>query len=425
MALNRSNYIVSIVFAGFVLQYNFLFSAEYLWLNFWSGSGIRTAISFFVIFLCILPFSLGLSLKFKGWSVIYALLFYFAYGLILGVLNNEPSTGMIAEGIFWLEIALYFIVFNTIDEDALSKLIRMIITYSAINAILSIGYFWLIRDQIAVAALIGDQRIVRIADLLAPLLVLLHLLHSTLYPKKRQSTVWVLPLILLIMLGMFRSVWAAFILAYVSSNLLYPSTKGFVRMGVVGIYAIILALGFEYMFEYLFQVEGVILGRIVAGIGTEDSLGRISSAMDVLNQFYENPLHVIFGAGFGKWVWFVNDFGDGEVLALQPLGSLSNYYVVFLFQVGSLISILYILYLIYCLFWISKNYDAKIARLLVFIGAYFFIQWLTFPTSIHYPVAAVIGIYFSLATRATIKRQARKVNLINVNQRSRQTLASS
>ena len=140
------------------------------------------------------------------------------------------------------------------------------------------------------------------------------------------------------------------------------------------------------------------MSRIIAGIGTEDSLGRISAAKEVLNQFIENPLYVIFGAGFGKLVWFVNDFGEGEVYALQPLGSLSNYYVVFLFQVGSIMSLSYLAYAIYSLNWLKKNYKQSDARLLTFIGLYFFIQWLTFPTSIHYPVALIVGIYFTLST---------------------------
>lgn len=398
MRFNKKNYLIVTLFIGFVLQYNFLFSAEFLWLNFWSGSGIRTSISFFVIFLCLLPYSIGLNLKFRAWSVIPALLIYVIYGFTIGLLSNTPSLGMIAEGIFWLEIALYFVILNNLDRESLSSLIQAILIYSALNAIASIGYFWLIKDQIAVAALVGDQRIVRIADLLSPLLALLYILYNSIYLEKKLSTAWLIPLILLILLGMFRSVWAAFILSYIFTNLLFPTLDGFKKMITNTVTALVVILIFEQIFEHFFSVESVIIGRIIAGIGTEDSLGRISSAGDVFSQFINEPFSIIFGAGYGKLVWFVNDFGDGEVLALQPLGSLSNFYIVFLYQVGIFVAMAYLLYTIYCLFWIGSRYSKSNARLLTFVGLYFFLQWLTFPTSIHYPIAIIIGIYFTLAT---------------------------
>lgn len=398
MKIKKDYLVVSILFISFIVQYNFLFSAHFLWLNYWSGSGIRTGISFLTISLCIIIYSRGFNLKLKPKSIITALTLYFTYGFIVGLLNNELSVGMIAEGIFWLEIIIYIILLQNINRAAFAVLIRMLLIYSSLNGVLSILYFWVIKDQIAVAALIGEVRIVRVADLLSPLLVLLFLLYNKVFLEK-LSNLYLIPLLSLVLLGMFRSVWAAFLISYFFSNIIFPSIASFKRVFYVVLIGISFILIFEWFYEYLFQVDSVILGRIVAGIGTQDSLGRVSSAKDVLDQFFENPLYVIFGAGFGKLVWFVNDFGEGEVFALQPLGSLSNYYVVFLFQVGFFVSMIYLVYAIYSFNWIKKKYKKTDARLLTFICLYFLIQWLTFPTSIHYPVALILGIYFTVATK--------------------------
>ena len=401
MTVKKSYCIAVIIFISFVLQYNFLFSAEFLWVNYWSGSGIRTSISFFSIFLCFVAYSLWLNLKLKLWSITIVLILYSVYGFTIGLLNNEPSPGMVAEGIFWLEIALYFIIFQNLDRHCFAVFIRAVLIYSALNGVLSIFYFWIIKDQIVVAALVSGERIVRLADLLSPLLILLFLLYNRFYAEKRLSSLFVIPLIALVMLGMFRSVWAAFVIAYVISNIVYPSVTELRRMFFILLFGLISILIFEQAYEYLFNVDGVILGRITAGIGTADSLGRVSAAKDVLYQFFENPFYILFGAGFGKLVWFVNDFGDGEVFALQPLGSLSNYYVVLLFQVGLFVFLSFVMYAIYSFFWIKRRYKKTDARLLTFVGLYLFTQWLTFPTSIHYPVALIVGIYLTLAANTT------------------------
>lgn len=402
-SLSRSQFVATILFVGFVLQYNFLFSAEFLWLNFWSGSGIRTAVSFFVIFLCFIPFFMGMTLRIHRWSVAPALMAYATYGLLLGLLNNEPTAGLIAEGIFWIEIVLYFVILYNLDRDSVSSLIRAMIIYSTFNSVASIGYFWMIRDQIAVAALVGGTRVVRIADLLAPLILLLHILHNTIYKERRLRALWAVPTALLVLLGMFRSVWAAFVISYVLANVLFPTRSSLKQLAISSCGILALVMVFEVVFEQFFGVENVVLGRIVAGIGTEDSLGRLSAASEVLTQFIADPIQMILGAGFGKQVWFVNDFGEGEVYALQPLGSLSNYYVVFLYQVGLLVCAAYIVYLAHCAAWIANRRDRSHARVLAFIAMYFFAQWLTFPTSIHYPVAMILGLYFSIAIRMPSK----------------------
>lgn len=397
---NKGNFVVFVMSISIALQYNFLFSAEYLWLSYWSGADIRTSISFISILLCIIVLSLNINLRSVPWKFIGVLMFYAIYGIIIGLVNNEPSIPMAAEPIFWIEIVLYIFIFSSVTQEKLAALIRIIIYYSAINAILSIVYFWMIRDQIAVAALVGDQRIVRVADLLAPLLILLFIIQNVANVNKKLSVIWTVPVILLVLLGFFRSVWAAFILAYILSNLFFITSRSFIRIASMALLSLIFILGFEYIFSYFFEVDNVILGRIMAGVGTEDSLGRISSAGEVLEQMFDEPSSVIFGAGFGKYVGFVNDFGYGPIYAMQPLATLSNYYVVFVFEVGIFIAFFYALYIARSVRWIIKSFDEKVAKALLLTLFYMMAQWLTFPTTIHYPIAMMVGLYFALASFA-------------------------
>lgn len=397
---NKGNFVVFVMSISLVFQYNFLFSAEYLWLNYWSGADIRTTISFSSLLICLIVISFDINLKSIPWKFVGALAFYSTYGLVVGLIKNEPSIGMAAEAIFWVEIILYIFIFASVSQDRLAKLIRIIMYYSAVNAIFSIVYFWMIRDQIAVAALVGDQRIVRVADLLAPLLILLFIIQNVVNEHKKISVIWIIPIILLVLLGFFRSVWAAFILAYILSNIFFITSKSFFRIASMAFVSLIFILGFEYIFSYFFEVDNVILGRIIAGIGTEDSLGRISSAGDVIAQMFDEPSSVFFGAGFGKFVGFVNDFGYGPIYAMQPLATLSNYYVVFVFEVGIFLAFLYAIYVIRSVRWIMRSFNEKVAKVLLLTLFYMMAQWLTFPTTIHYPVAMIVGLFFTLASFA-------------------------
>ena len=397
---NKGNFVVFAMSISLVLQYNFLFSAEYLWLNYWSGANIRTTISFVSIILCFIVTSFNINLRSVPWKFVGALIFYITYGLAVGLIKNEPSISMAAEAIFWVEIVLYIFIFSSLSQDKLAKLIRIIMYYSAINAISSIIYFWMIRDQIAVAALVGDQRIVRVADLLAPLLILLFIIQNVVNQNKKISKIWIIPIIILVLLGFFRSVWAAFLIAYIFSNLFFITSKSFSRISSMAFLSLLFILVFEYAFSYFFGVENVILGRIIAGIGTEDSLGRISSASEVLAQMFAEPSSVFFGAGFGKFVGFVNDFGYGAIYAMQPLATLSNYYVVFVFEVGIFIALIYALYIVGSVRWIIKSFNDKVAKALLLALFYMMAQWLTFPTTVHYPVAMIVGLFFALASFA-------------------------
>ena len=397
---DKENFVVFVMSISIIFQYNFLFSAEYLWLKYWSGADIRTSISFFSILLCLIVLSFNIKLQSVPWKFVGALMFYSVYGLVVGLIKNEPGISMFAEAIFWIEIVLYIFIFSSVSQDKIAKLIRIIMYYSAANAILSIIYFWIIRDQVAVAAVVGDQRIVRIADLLAPLLILLFIIQNVINEHKKISTLWIIPIVALVLLGFFRSVWAAFILAYILSNAFFITSKSFMRITSMAFLLFIFILGFEYIFSYFFGVSNVILGRIIAGVGTEDSLGRISSAGDVLAQMLDEPSSVIFGAGFGKFVGFVNDFGYGAIYAMQPLATLSNYYVVFIFEVGIFIAFLYAIYIVRSVRWIIKSYNSKVAKVLLLALFYMMAQWLTFPTTIHYPIAMIVGLFFALASFA-------------------------
>lgn len=358
--------------------------------------------SFGIIFLVLLINIRDMKIKARMWSIIGVLSFYYFYATFLGSFRNGLSVGLVAEGIFWIEIVLYFVILQGVHSDTIHWLVRSILRYSFLNGILSVIYFWYLRDQIAVAALVDGVRVVRIADLLAPLLIHLFIFHKHFNNDKDFKSFWIMPAALLVILGMFRSVWAAFILSYLLANLLAPRLKAFYEFALILIIGVIGLTIFDLVFEYFFGVKGVILGRIFAGVGSADSLGRVTSALVVFNQFSEDVYAIIFGAGFGKMAWFVNDFGQGEVFALQPVGSLSNYYIVFLFQVGLVLFMLYFMYGLYCLVWIHYRFSVKSARIIYFALFYFLLQWLTFPTSNHYPIAFIIALYFVMALQKCI-----------------------
>jgi hypothetical protein len=407
MSQSKSKIVTFILAISFVFQYNFIFSANYLWLEYWTGANIRTSISFVTIIVAISILFLDLNLNKIPKSFTAALLFYFCYGIVVGAIRNATSVAMAAESIFWIEIYLYMMIFLTLEEKNLFFLVRVIIYYAAINSLISVGYFWIIRDQVMVAAVVGGQRIIRLADLFAPMLLLLFVLYNAVNNNRKLALQWTLPVALIILLGFFRSVWAALILSYIASNLIYASGRIWVRVFIIGIFVVSFIATFEYIYFYFFAVPNVISGRIVAGVGTQDSLGRISSAGDVIGQWLEDPLSIIFGSGFGRMVWFVNNFGYGEIYALQPLGSLSNYYVVFLFQTGTLITFGYAVYILRSIRVIMVSYHPEVAKVLLFILFYYLAQWLTFPTTIHYPVAAIIGLYVALA--ATARKAERRI----------------
>jgi hypothetical protein len=399
MSQSKSKVVAFIFAISFVLQYNVVFSANYLWLEYWTGASIRTTISFLTISICILILFLDLRPNRVPKTLSKALVFYFCYGIFLGAIRNSISMTMGGEAIFWIEICLYMLIFVSIAEQNLSALARFVIYYSAINSVVSIFYFWLIRDQVLVAAVVGGQRIVRLADLFAPMVLLLFVLYNATHQKK-IAVQWIVPIGLVVLFGFFRSVWAALILSYVASNLIYGSGRAWIRAAVTGIIVLLFIAGFEFAYSNLFGIDNVVSGRLWAGVGTQDSLGRISSASEVLQQWLEDPMAIILGSGFGRMVWFINDFGYGEVYALQPLGSLSNYYVVFLFQMGVFGAFVYAVVILRSIRGIMVSYDPRIAKVLLFIVFYYLAQWLTFPTTIHYPVAAIIGLFAALAANA-------------------------
>lgn len=317
------------------------------------------------------------------------------YGICIGIINENKLTYVLASSLIWVETASYLILFGSISFRYIEKLIKYIIYYSILAGIISIFLFWSIRDEIAIAALVGGERIVRLTDLQAPLILIYVLFRVPSIPINiRRLAIFIFGLIIL--LGFFRSVWAAFILAGFVYLLIFPKYLFNKKIIISILFCIISIPLFEYAFFILTDIPAVISGRVGSGIGTADSLGRLSSSTEVLKQFSNDMNAQLFGGGFGKMVWFVNDFGYGEVRALQPVGSLSNFFIAFLYQVG-IIFFFFVFVPILLLakkYWAESNIDIK--KFILFISAYISIQWLTFPSTIHFPTTMTLALALAL-----------------------------
>ena len=225
--------------------------------------------------------------------------------------------------------------------------------------------------------------------------MLIFLLYPYLEFSSRVKFLGSTILLIEIVLGFFRSVWAAFLISFLTTVFIYPRLV--MRRSVMLIIGMLLLAVpvFEFIYFLTFDIPNVVSGRIMQGVGTADSLGRLSSTLAVLSQLADSASKLLFGGGFGAMAWFVNDFGAGELLALQPVGSISNYFVGFLCQVGLFGSLAAIL-----MFWKAKNYwrksDLETRRIIVVFFAYLAAQWLTFPSTIHYPTGMSIAIIIAI-----------------------------
>ncbi|HXF93571.1 MAG TPA: hypothetical protein VNK46_12495 [Nitrospiraceae bacterium] len=383
--------IIVLLTLGYILQYNPYFLSEYLWKHYWTGSTIRTAISLSCLApsLLLTSFS-GIRLRRGPFIISLGMALTGVYGLCLGSIFNAESKYVVADSIIWFETAAYLLLLGSISYEAVIKLLRVIITYSILSNLVSLGLFWSLREEIAVAALIGGERVVRLVDLQAPLILILLYLKALNF-SRTVIIFGTLVLVQVIFLGLFRSVWAALILAIITNFIVYP--RLLLRKRVLGFLGISLGLifAFEWVYYHLTDVNSVLLGRVIAGIGTEDSEGRVSSTVDVISQFVDNPIRMLIGNGFGAMAWFVNDFGDGEVRAFQPVGSLSNYLVALVFQIGVIwfLVVLLPLFLGAVRFWRSSHIEVR--RILLVLMSYIVFQWLTFPSHIHFPTAMTLA----------------------------------
>jgi len=388
--------IVGLLVIGYAFQYNPYFLSEYLWKVYWTGSGVRTAFSLSFLLTSLLLFSYGkMKLRQGAATIILAFLATGIYGFVLGGLLNKEFQHIVADSIFWFETAAYIFLLGGISYESLLRLLRSILVYSILSGLVSVAVFWSMRDQVAVAALIGGERVVRLADLQAPLMLIL-LYFKPLNFSKTVVAFGTLVFTLIIFLGFFRSVWAALILAVLFKYFINPRLFFQRKVMLVISFSLAFIIIFEWMYFHLTGVNSVVSGRVIAGIGTADSLGRVSTAMRVLEQFSENLLNVLFGYGFGAMAHFVNDFGDGEIGALQPVGSLSNYYVGLVFQLGLIWCslLLSVLFLAVKKFWRSSIIEVRDILLIFF--SYVGFQWLTFPSAIHFPIAMTFGIAIAL-----------------------------
>ncbi len=396
LALNRHSIVVYLLFMGYALQYNPYFLSEYLWKDYWTGSGIRTSISLFFLALSSV-FIITNYPKIRKASMVVSVGMFATgcYGLSIGLLLNDELKYIFGDSIFWFETSAYVFLLGALRYRDILYLIRLMVVYTTFSAIISIVLFWNMKDQIAVAALVGGERIVRLADLQAPLVLILLYLRPLEFSRK-FTNFGTLVLSLIILLGFFRSVWAAFFVAMVVNLVIYP--RLLLRKKVIAILGagLCFVLIFEWTYYYLTGVKSVLTGRVIAGVGTADSIGRLTSTLEVVYQFSDDTLKMIFGNGFGAMVWFVNDFGDGEVRALQPVGSLSNFFVSLLYEVGFIwFFILFSFFILSAaLYWRTSTVEVR--RISLILLCYLALQWLTFPSPNHFPVGMTLGCVIAL-----------------------------
>ncbi len=393
--IDREKVIVGILLLSFILQYNPFFSSEFLWKDYWTGSALRTGISLTLLFLCFM-FRIfnGCALRTPAGFIAMAFITIGVYGLTIGFMRGNDVKFMLADSAIWFETAAYLILLGTLRFSSIIQLMRSMVVYTIFAAIGHIWLFWSTRDDVVIAALVGGERIVRLTDLQSPLM-LIFLLYPYLEFSSRVKFLGSMILLIEIVLGFFRSVWAAFLISFLTTVFIYPRLV--MRRSVMLIIGMLLLAVpvFEYIYFLTFNIPNVVSGRIMQGVGTADSLGRLSSTLAVLSQWADSASKLLFGGGFGAMAWFVNDFGAGELLALQPVGSISNYFVGFLCQVGLFGSLFAIL-----MFWKAKNYwrksDLETRRIIVVFFAYLAAQWLTFPSTIHYPTGMSIAIIIAI-----------------------------
>lgn len=393
----RERVLVLLLAIGYVCQYNPYFLAEYLWKNYWSGATIRTALSltFASAAVLLLVFQGRIGIRRRPHAFVVGLVTTGLYGAAIGLLYGNDPSYIAADSLLWFETALYLFVLAALSQVALQTLIKFIVNYSVLAGVANIAAFWLVRNDIAIAALIHGEKIVRLVDLQAPLVLIL-LYFRPLGFSRRWIYFGTAVLLLEIGLGFFRSVWAAMILSMLLA--VFSSPRLALHKRTIGLAAglVVFTLVFEQLYFMLTGVNSALTGRIAAAIGSADSLGRLSSSADVLAQFLGQPTGVFFGHGLGAMAWFVNDFGDGEVLALQPVGSLSNYFIAILFEYGAL-WILFVLFPMALLgFRQWKSADAHIRRTTLILMSYVGFQWLTFPSVIHFPTTMTLAIGLSL-----------------------------
>ena len=189
---------------------------------------------------------------------------------------------------------------------------------------------------------------------------------------------------------MYRSIWAAlflslsiYLIVRIKNNLSFtlklfkPFIVSFLLVSIIGIVV-------DQQFSI--NLGNIIIVRLANAIGTADSVGRVTSSLHALAQSTTDLSGLIFGNGFGYQAFFVNDFGQGARYALQPTGSLSNFYVGFLTHFGFIGALLIITLfsILLRLYVLSGDFPQKSDQL--FLYSYFCLQLLTFPTYSHYPV---------------------------------------
>ena len=113
-----SKLIVLFLVISFIAQYNLWFSYHFLWKTYWTGLSIRIGISLTFgligIFICLIRSKFEIIVG--RWILVP--LFFFIYGIALGVIHDHNIKYLISDSLGYLEIIFYGFLFFSLSQES-------------------------------------------------------------------------------------------------------------------------------------------------------------------------------------------------------------------------------------------------------------------------------------------------------------------
>ena len=320
----------------------------------------------------------------------FIVLFISFFGLISAFLFQNSLTEILAS--LFLIYELVFSIFihdNLINSKNSDKMEQNYLNTSIIVSICNFILFIYLNKTFYFKATILGLDIGRYTDLFIPIIWVILLIN--IFNNKKINLIKFLKLIfitLLIILGLFRSIWLAiFIVA-----LLVLFNKDLGRKFILNkkfLTLVITSCIFSFLGIYFFypNIFDVILDRTIGGGLSESSSlgGRYLANISVLNEVFSFP-YLITGHGLGS------EFTNFVTKVAFPISSSPNFILFLLHQFGIIVFSI-ILYFSFKLLQITKkNKDYKLYY--VFICA--IITSSFFPAFYHFPILFIFGFYYSI-----------------------------
>jgi len=394
---SRDTFFTSIITASFFLQYNPYFSYKFLWIQYWDGLAYRVASSLLGIFLaiCTLFWNRDLyNIRCPNHSIV--LFFFFLYGTLIGLFSDHNLKTILGDGLLFFELSIYGFLFYNTPHRVLLRTLRLLLLISPVVCSITLLLFLITYKSVVVNAYFGGVIVSRLTDFIAPLL----LICTGTIPvfRNRFATYYSIAIyFVIILLGFFRSSWLSLIFA-ISCSFVLTAQSCPKRTIINFLKSIIAVIAISSLVtSIMFGSANLVFSRIMAGIGTPDSIGRVTSALAVLQQSFTSWPSTLLGHGYGYTAYYVNDFGQGPILALQPIGSISNFYVIILAEFGLLGFT--ILSFFFIKSFITVLFDSRLLMsksLLTTLIIYLAVQYLTFPSASHFPVVLLTSLVWSI-----------------------------